>query len=93
IVLDNVQQYCRQRDHRIGREDVLKIGTAATAILLENCAPGAFDLQDHLYCVMRQERRELTTEALFEDIGWSYIQELTALHWVCILVTFIPQLA
>jgi hypothetical protein len=43
-VLDKVQQYCCQRDHRIGREDVLKIGTAATAILLEDCLPSAFDL-------------------------------------------------
>ncbi|KAJ7680071.1 hypothetical protein B0H17DRAFT_1232529 [Mycena rosella] len=93
IVLDNVQQYCRQRDHRIGRQDVLKIGTAATAILLEDCAPGAFDLQDHLERVMRQERRELTTEFLFEDIDWPYIQDLMALHWVRILVNFIPQLA
>ncbi|KAJ7089959.1 hypothetical protein C8R44DRAFT_957834 [Mycena epipterygia] len=93
LVLDNVQQYCRQRDHRIGREDVLKIGTAATAILLEDCAPGAFDLQDHLDRVMRQERRELTMESLFEDIDWPYIQELMALHWVRILVAFIPQLA
>ncbi|KAJ7685894.1 hypothetical protein B0H17DRAFT_1204590 [Mycena rosella] len=93
IVLDNVQQYCRQRDHRIGRQDVLKIGTAATAILLEDCAPGAFDLQDHLERVMRQERRELTTELLFEDIDWPYIQDLMALNWVRILVNFIPQLA
>ncbi|KAJ7635908.1 hypothetical protein B0H17DRAFT_1279587 [Mycena rosella] len=85
IVLDNVQQYCRQRDHRIGRQDLLKIGTAATAILLEDCAPGAFDLQDHLERVMRQERRELTTELLFEDIDWPYIQDLMALHWVRIL--------
>ncbi|KAJ7678723.1 hypothetical protein B0H17DRAFT_1206647 [Mycena rosella] len=36
LVLDNVQEYCRQRDHRLGREDVLKVGTAATAILLED---------------------------------------------------------
>ncbi|KAJ7602744.1 hypothetical protein DFH06DRAFT_1351097 [Mycena polygramma] len=93
LVLDNVQQYCRQRDHRIGREDVLKIGTAATAILLEDCAPNAFDLQDHLDRVMRRERRELTIESLWDDIDWSFIQDLTALHWVRILVTFIPQLA
>ncbi|KAJ7847450.1 hypothetical protein B0H14DRAFT_2357176 [Mycena olivaceomarginata] len=93
LVLDNVQQYCRQRDHRIGRQDVLKIGTAATAILLEDCLPGAFDLQDHLDRVMRQERRELTVESLFEAIDWPYIRELMALHWVRILVTFIPQLA
>ncbi|KAJ7458253.1 hypothetical protein FB451DRAFT_1406554 [Mycena latifolia] len=93
IVLDNVQQYCRQRDHRLGRQDVLKVGTAATAILLEDCAPGAFNLQDHLDRVMKQERRELTIDSLYGDIDMGYIHELTALHWVRILVHFIPQLA
>ncbi|KAJ6562926.1 hypothetical protein B0H10DRAFT_2239795 [Mycena sp. CBHHK59/15] len=93
IVLDNIQQYCRQRDHRLGRQDVLKVGTAATAILLEDCAPGAFNLQDHLDRVMKQERRQLTIDALYADIDWKYIHELTALLWVRILVHFIPQLA
>ncbi|KAJ7768603.1 hypothetical protein DFH07DRAFT_1007816 [Mycena maculata] len=93
LVLDNVQQYCRQRDHCIGRQDILKIGTAATAILLEDCLPGAFDLQDHLDRVMLQERRKLTTESLREAIDWPYLHDLIALHWVQILVTFIPQLA
>ncbi|KAJ7725277.1 hypothetical protein DFH07DRAFT_783024 [Mycena maculata] len=93
IVLDNVQQYCRQRDHRLGRQDVLKVGTAATAILLEDCAPGAFNLQDHVDRVMKQERRQLTIDSLYAAIDWAYIHELTALHWVRILVYFIPQLA
>ncbi|KAJ7493475.1 hypothetical protein FB451DRAFT_1490540 [Mycena latifolia] len=91
-VLDNVQEWCRQRDLRIGRQDVLKVGCAATAILLEDCAPGAFDLQDHLDRVMKQERKNMTTESLFDDIDWDYIHELTALHWVRILVTFTPRL-
>ncbi|KAJ7939198.1 hypothetical protein B0H13DRAFT_2300950 [Mycena leptocephala] len=93
LVLDNVQQYCRQRDHRLGRQDVLKVGTAATAILLEDCAPGAFDLQDHLDRVMQQERRQLNIDSLYTAIDRPYIHELTALHWVRILVYFIPQLA
>ncbi|KAJ7846812.1 hypothetical protein B0H13DRAFT_2285702 [Mycena leptocephala] len=87
------QKFCRQRDLRLGRQDVLKVGCAATAILLEDCAPGAFNLQDHLDRVMKQERKQMTTESLCDDIDWDYIHELTALHWVRILVTFIPQLA
>ncbi|KAJ6630001.1 hypothetical protein B0H10DRAFT_2208149 [Mycena sp. CBHHK59/15] len=93
LVLDNVQQYCRQRDHRRRHQDVLKVGTAATAILLEDCAPRAFDLQDHLDRGMKQERLTFTTESLYADIDWGYIHELTALHWVRILITFIPELA
>ncbi|KAJ7263041.1 hypothetical protein C8J57DRAFT_1071083 [Mycena rebaudengoi] len=93
LVLDNVQQFCRQRDLRLGRQDILKVGTAATALLLEDCAAGAFNLQDHLDRVMKQERRNLTTEDLYEDIDWSYIHDLTALHWVRILVNFLPRLS
>jgi hypothetical protein len=63
LVLDNVQQFGRQRDHRLGRQDILKIGTAATAILLEDCATGAFDLQDHIDRVMLQERRQMTIDS------------------------------
>ncbi|KAJ7043878.1 hypothetical protein C8F04DRAFT_1361422 [Mycena alexandri] len=92
-VLDNVQEWCRQRDLRLGRQDVLKVGCAATAILLEDCAPGAFNLQDHLDRVMEQKRKKMTTESLYADIDWDWIHRLTALHWVLILVTFIPQLA
>jgi hypothetical protein len=68
LVLDNVQQFCRQRDLRLGRRDILKVGTAATALLLEDCAAGAFDLQDHLDRVMKQERRTLTTQSLYDDL-------------------------
>ncbi|KAJ6550402.1 hypothetical protein DFH09DRAFT_1501362 [Mycena vulgaris] len=92
-VLDNVQEWCRQRDLRLGRQDVLKVGCAATALLLEDCAPGAFNLQDHLDRVMKQERKNMTTESLYDDIDWDYIHDLTALHWVRILVTFTPRLA
>ncbi|KAJ7044739.1 hypothetical protein C8F04DRAFT_941959 [Mycena alexandri] len=76
LVLDNTQEYCRQRDHRLGREDILKIGTAATAILLEDCAPGAFNLQDHIDRVMLQERRNLTAQSLRADIDWQYVAAL-----------------
>ncbi|KAK7050355.1 hypothetical protein R3P38DRAFT_2604844 [Favolaschia claudopus] len=93
FVLDNIQEYCRQRDHRIGREDVLKIGTAATAILMEDCAAGAFDLQDHLDRVLLKKRDKLTTDSLFHDIDWPYIQRLMALHWVLVLVAFVPTLS
>ncbi|KAJ7687731.1 hypothetical protein B0H17DRAFT_1160422 [Mycena rosella] len=85
LVLDNVQEYWR--------EDILKVGTAATAILLEDCAPGAFNLQDHIDRVMLQERRQMTIDSLHASIDWQYIHNLTVLHWVRILVYFIPELA
>lgn len=92
IILDNVQEYCPQHEHRIGRQDELKVGTAATAILLEDCAPGAFDLKDHLDRVAKKERLTLTTKSLLEDIDWTHVGNIQALHWVRVLVEYIPHL-
>ncbi|KAJ7874602.1 hypothetical protein B0H13DRAFT_2669048 [Mycena leptocephala] len=76
------------------REDIQEgIAAAATAILLEDCPPGAFDLQDYLDRVMSKERQYLTAESLWADIDLQYLHDLIALHWVRILVTFIPELA
>ncbi|KII90232.1 hypothetical protein PLICRDRAFT_108509 [Plicaturopsis crispa FD-325 SS-3] len=93
IVLDNVQEYCPVREHRVGRQDELKMGTAATAILLEDCAPGAFNLTDHLDRVAKKERLTLTARSLWHDIDWNHSRRVQALHWVRILVHFIPELA
>ncbi|KAF8057175.1 hypothetical protein FPV67DRAFT_1566211 [Lyophyllum atratum] len=73
FVLDNVQQYEVHRESRIGRQPNLKVGTAATAIKLDDCAPGAFNLADHLERVMKMERKHMTTHSLYE---------IQALHWV-----------
>lgn len=92
IVLDNVQQYVAQREHRIGRQDQLKVGTAATAIKYEDCEPGAFNSKDHLDRVVQQERRDLTVKSLYDDIDWKHVGDVQALHWVRVLVGFIPEL-
>jgi hypothetical protein len=48
LVLDNVQQWSEKREQGIGRRDHLITGTAATVIFLEDCAPKAWNLCDHL---------------------------------------------
>jgi len=48
LVLDNVQEYCPVYEGGILCESVLKVGMAGTAIWLDDCKPGAFDLQSHL---------------------------------------------
>ncbi|THV05746.1 hypothetical protein K435DRAFT_790011 [Dendrothele bispora CBS 962.96] len=47
-VLDNIQQYVKVWEGGIGRENRLLSGCAGTAILIEDTAPGAFDLDDHI---------------------------------------------
>ncbi|KAJ7687950.1 hypothetical protein B0H17DRAFT_1135959 [Mycena rosella] len=83
-VPDNVQEWCRYETFAL---------VGKTSLKSEDCAPGAFDLQDHLNRAMKQARKTMTIESLCADIDWDYIHQLTALHWVRILVIFIPQLA
>ena len=53
VVLDNIQQYQVVREHGLCKQSQLMTGTAATAILLDNCAPGAFDLRAYHDRVIR----------------------------------------
>ncbi|SJL18473.1 uncharacterized protein ARMOST_22062 [Armillaria ostoyae] len=91
-VLDNIQEYCLAREAGIGYQSVLKVGTAATAVRLEDCAPSAFNLQDHLSCVIKKECAELTTATILSDIDWPHLRRVLALHWVRILAELIPEL-
>lgn len=83
IILDNVRQYCLVRGHRSSRQDQLKVGTAATAVFLDDCASGAFDLEAR---VEKQERREMTVQSLFNDNDWQHVQDVQALHFARALV-------
>ena len=92
LVLDNVQQYCPVYEGGITRESILKVGTAATAIHLDDCKPGAFDLETHLSRVANMERKKMTVETLRADIDWNHLRDVQILHWVRVLVDYIPEL-
>ncbi|KAF7293112.1 hypothetical protein MKEN_01468500 [Mycena kentingensis (nom. inval.)] len=92
FTLDNCQEMTRQRDNRLGRHDMLKVGTAATAMRMEGNKPHALDFAPYLERLLKGERVDLTVDTIHDAIDWALIHELTALHWVRILVHFIPQL-
>jgi hypothetical protein len=92
VILDNIQQYCLIHEEGIGKQNQLKVGTAATAVFLEDCKPGAFDTEDHISCVARMECAGMTVDSLIADIDWDHIKNVMALHWVQVPVKFILQL-
>ncbi|KAJ7270714.1 hypothetical protein B0H12DRAFT_1008802 [Mycena haematopus] len=92
VVLDNIQQYQIVREHGLCKQSQLMTGTAATAILLDNCAPHAFDLRAYHDRVIRNERATLTVDALLEDINFDHLHKVFALHIVRILCKCIPCL-
>jgi hypothetical protein len=92
LVLDNVQEYCPVYEGGISRESILKVGTAATAIRLDDCKPGAFDLQSHLARVAEKKRTTMTVESIRADIDWTHVHAIQSLHWVRVLVDYILEL-
>ncbi|KAF9015919.1 hypothetical protein BDZ89DRAFT_1141826 [Hymenopellis radicata] len=91
-VLDNIQQYQIVHEPGVGKSNKLITGTAATAIRLDDCEPGAFDLDDYQERVVRNERAELTTTSLFADIDFAHLQRVQVLHVVRILCEHVPCL-
>lgn len=91
-VLDNIQQYQPIHEHGIGKVSQLMTGTAATAILLNNCAPGAFDLDAYQDRIILNQRAKLTVHSLFTDIKFDHLHRVQALHVVRIFCEHVPIL-
>ncbi|KAI0081500.1 hypothetical protein K474DRAFT_1671959 [Panus rudis PR-1116 ss-1] len=92
IVLDNIQRYMRPQDHRIGRVDHMVNGCAGTAVELQNCPPGAFDLDPWLTRCSENRREELTVQKLLDNLDWDHLDLISELHFLQILVEYVPVL-
>jgi hypothetical protein len=46
-VLDNVQEYIMVYEQGLGRQNEMKVGTAARYVCLQDCKPGALDAKDY----------------------------------------------
>ncbi|KAJ7204741.1 hypothetical protein GGX14DRAFT_368689 [Mycena pura] len=91
-VLDNIQQYQSVHEHGIGKTAQMITGTAATAIRLDGCRPGAFDLDEYQKRLVQNERAQLTTDSLLDDIDFGHLQRVLCLHIVLILCKHVPSL-
>ncbi|KAJ7875721.1 hypothetical protein B0H14DRAFT_3436973 [Mycena olivaceomarginata] len=79
MTLDNIQQYQPVREHGLCKQSQPITGTAATAILLDNCAPGAFNL-------------DIYHDRVIQDIDFDHLHRVFALHVVHILCEHVPSL-
>ncbi|KAJ7712475.1 hypothetical protein B0H14DRAFT_3171882 [Mycena olivaceomarginata] len=91
-ISDNVQRYERVFEHGLGKENVLKHGTACTAFGLDNCKPDAFHAADHIARVINQERQSMTVETIYSSIDWEHMDNITDLHFVRVIANFSPHL-
>ncbi|KAJ7939559.1 hypothetical protein B0H13DRAFT_2300240 [Mycena leptocephala] len=54
--------------------------------------PGAFNADDHVARVIKQERQTMTVESIFSSIDWQYNHAATELHFVRVVADFSPHL-
>ncbi|PPQ89868.1 hypothetical protein CVT25_004784 [Psilocybe cyanescens] len=67
-------EYCPIYRGGIACESILKVGTVATAICLDDCKSGAFDFQTYLLHVSQKEHKNMTIESLKAKIDWTHLR-------------------
>jgi len=94
LTFDNVQAYARQWEMRIGRESVMRVGMAGTAAELTNFDPRAVDLERRRQLIDqgRPKKMSLNASDLKNLLNESHNRTVGALHWLQVLVTYVPQL-
>ncbi|KAK1235738.1 hypothetical protein PQX77_001026 [Marasmius sp. AFHP31] len=92
-VFDNVQEHCAVYEGGVCRTTEMKIGTAGTAILNEDCPNGAWDLDDHLSRIVTDSQSALTVDSLMETIDWANYHDAQALYIVKTLVAEVDSLS
>lgn len=94
LVFDNVQTYAKQWEMRIGRENAMKVGMAATAVEIENFSPDAVNLEMRRQLIHegKEKKMALTAEHVLKLLNARHAEIVGGLHWLQILTTYIPQL-
>ncbi|KDR64811.1 hypothetical protein GALMADRAFT_1353873, partial [Galerina marginata CBS 339.88] len=90
-VSDNIQTYSKERDRRIGRENKMITGLAATAIEMEDYDPAAFDLDKLIERQVRQERKELNIFVLLKELDNGHLERVSISHFLRPLIRFVPK--
>ncbi|RXW12386.1 hypothetical protein EST38_g13469 [Candolleomyces aberdarensis] len=93
IVFDNVQNYLRVRDHRFGRANTMNIGLAGTYCELPGVEAGALSFSEKKAQLALNKRASLTTERLLNMLDQQHLDEVFKLHWMRVLVHYVPQLS
>ncbi|TEB25344.1 hypothetical protein FA13DRAFT_1796456 [Coprinellus micaceus] len=92
IQANNVQNYKRARDLHIGSINKMNISLAATYCELPNMNVSSLSLEDRQLKVKKNERASLTFDILYGFLNMEHLNTIISLHWLRILVDYIPEL-
>ncbi|KAJ3524266.1 hypothetical protein NMY22_g11076 [Coprinellus aureogranulatus] len=80
IQTDNVQNYLRVRDYRIGSVNKMNIGLAATYCELPDIDISSLDLEDRKKRIAENKRASLTFDMLFSYLNMEHLNTIISLH-------------
>ena len=94
LVFDNVQTYAKQWEMRIGRDNVMKVGMAATAVEINDFKPETVNLERRRQLIRdgMEQKMALTAEGILRFVNTDHARIVGALHWLQILTTYVPEL-
>ncbi|KZV82349.1 hypothetical protein EXIGLDRAFT_843839 [Exidia glandulosa HHB12029] len=92
LIFDNVQRYNRQHEMRFGRQNAMLKGAAGTLVEMVRFSPEAWDLDEKLRLIALGRRYDVTTETLFDLIDHEHVHIVRSLHWLQVIVEYIPEL-
>ncbi|KAJ7699248.1 hypothetical protein B0H17DRAFT_1256751 [Mycena rosella] len=92
IIFDNFQHFKKQRDLRIGRENAMIIGIAATFFSFTVDA-AALDVLDKRHRITHSRRASLTVQDLLAMIDQPHIKNIGILQFLESLSNYIPEAA
>lgn len=90
---DNIQEFEKEWELRLGRESKMKIGMAATYAEVWDFNPAAADLEDRLERLRRNDRASLSMDKLVDLIDFEHSEVALELQWVQVLVNHVPAFA
>ncbi|KAI0312034.1 hypothetical protein OF83DRAFT_1067874, partial [Amylostereum chailletii] len=93
VVFDNIQTLHRQRNNRIGTKNRMITGTGATAVEMEDCPPGAFNLAPIREKYEAGARHEIIVDDIRKKTDSEHLRRVFAYHWLIILLEWVPALA
>ncbi|KAF8598903.1 hypothetical protein BDV93DRAFT_450359 [Ceratobasidium sp. AG-I] len=77
VVYDNINKYRPAWRQTVAKEAQLKSGTAATAIMMEDVPPDAFNLKNIEAKKAEKGRSNLTVDVLLEDIDHTHLKRVS----------------
>ncbi|KAI0312871.1 hypothetical protein OF83DRAFT_1066483, partial [Amylostereum chailletii] len=92
VVFDNIQSLARSRISRLGARNRMVTGTGATAVEMEDCPPGAFNLHAIRERYEAGTRRNITVDDIRNSMDNEHLMVVFLYHWLDALVQFVPAL-